>query len=99
MTAIQRMQIAIMRKMPTTLNIRLAKGDIGVTIKDWIGLVIGLFVGIIMIPIVEEQVRTTNTTAWDFTGSAGAITLFRLMPFIFIAGVLIWFVGKLFGKW
>lgn len=72
---------------------------VSVTIKDFITLVVGLFVGIIMIPIVEEQVRTTNTSAWSFTGSIGAIVLYRLIPFLFITGILVWFAGKLFGKW
>lgn len=71
----------------------------GATISNWVEMVIGIFVGVIMIPIVEEVIRTTNTTAWNFTGSSGAITLFRLIPFMFIAGVIVWFVGKIFHKW
>jgi len=74
-------------------------GTVSVTVSEWVKLVIGIIVGIVMIPIIEFEIRSTNTTAWNFTGSTGAITLFRLIPFIFIAGVIIWFIGKLFGKW
>ena len=101
LTAIQRMQCAISNHTPRfrgVLRMVGQKVNAGVTIRDWIQLVIGLFVGIVMIPIVEEVVRTTNTTPWDFTGSSGAIVLFQLIPFIFIASVITWFVLKAFGK-
>lgn len=65
---------------------------------DWIGLVITLLIGIILIPIVVDQIQDTNTTGWTFTGASGAKTLYLLMPFIFIVGLIVYFLGRLLGK-
>lgn len=65
----------------------------------WIMLTITLILGVILVPIVVEQVQTTNTTAWNFTGATGAKTLFLLLPFVFIVGILVYFIGSLLGKW
>ena len=65
---------------------------------NWIGLVITLILGVILVPIVVDQIQETNTTGWTFTGYAGAKTLFLLLPFIFIIGLVIYFIGSLLGK-
>jgi len=65
---------------------------------DWIGLIITMIIGIILIPIAVDQVQNTNTTGWTFTGSSGAKTLFLLLPFIFIVGMIVYFIGRLLGK-
>jgi hypothetical protein len=54
--------------------------------------VIAGIIWVICTPIFVNQVDTTSTTGWNFTGAAGAITLFQLLPFIFIAGGVIWIV-------
>jgi hypothetical protein len=40
----------------------------------------------------------TNYTNWTFTGSAGAKVLYQLLPFIFIVGMIVYFIGRLLGK-
>jgi len=71
--------------------------DPGVATK-WIMLTISLILGIILIPVVVDQIQTTNTTGWHFTGYQGAKTLFMLLPFIFIVGIVIYFIASLLGK-
>lgn len=66
---------------------------------EWIMLTITLILGVILVPIVVDQVQNTNTTGWNFTGGAGAKTLFLLLPFIFIIGIVVYFIGSLLGKW
>lgn len=65
---------------------------------SWIILTITLILGVILVPIVVDQVESIDTTAWNFTGSAGAITLFRLLPFIFIVGIVVYFIASILGK-
>jgi len=57
-----------------------------------------LILGVILVPIVVEQVQTTNTSGWTFTGASGAKTLFLLLPFIFIVGIVVYFIASLLGK-
>jgi hypothetical protein len=64
----------------------------------WIMLTITLILGVILVPIVVDQVQTTNTTGWSFTGASGAKTLFLLLPFIFIVGIVVYFIASLLGK-
>jgi len=51
-----------------------------------------------LVPIIIDQVQQTNTSAWTFTGATGARTLFLLLPFIFIVGIVVYFIGSLLGK-
>jgi hypothetical protein len=60
-------------------------------------MVISGIIWVICTPIFVNQVQSTSVTGWNFTGSAGAITLFQLLPFIFIAGGVIWIVKKAMG--
>jgi len=64
----------------------------------WIMLTITLILGVILVPIIIDQVQQTNTSAWTFTGATGARTLFLLLPFIFIVGIVVYFIGSLLGK-
>lgn len=64
----------------------------------WIILAITLILGTIIAPIVVDQVQTTDTSSWNFTGASGAATLFKLLPFIFVVGIVIYFIGSLLGK-
>jgi len=57
-------------------------------------MVIAGIIWVICTPIFVDAVSDTNTTGWDFTGATGAITLFQLMPFIFIAGGIVWLLKK-----
>lgn len=67
-------------------------------IYDLIGLVVTLIFGVYMIPIVVDAVQTTNTTGWTFTGAEGAKAMYLLIPFIFIIGLVIYFVTALIVK-
>jgi len=73
--------------------------DPGDTTTKWIMMTIMLILGVILVPIVVDQVQSTNTTGWSFTGYAGAKTLFMLLPFIFIVGIVVYFIGSILGKW
>jgi hypothetical protein len=73
-------------------------GMAGSKAVNWIGLTITLILGVILVPIIVDQIQATNTTGWTFTGYAGAKTLFLLLPFIFIIGIVIYFIGSLLGK-
>ncbi|MEM5867571.1 MAG: hypothetical protein QXG39_06595 [Candidatus Aenigmatarchaeota archaeon] len=64
----------------------------------WIMLTITLILGVILVPIVVNQVQNTSTDSWTFTGAQGAITLFKLLPFIFIVGIVVYFIASLLGK-
>jgi len=65
---------------------------------QWIMLTITLILGIILVPIVVDQVQSANTSGWTFTGASGAKTLFLLLPFIFIVGIVVYFIASLLGK-
>jgi hypothetical protein len=73
------------------LKLKLADPD-GGKATQWIMMTITLILGVILVPIVVDQIQSTNTTGWSFTGHAGAVTLFQLLPFIFIVGkkISIW---------
>jgi len=66
--------------------------------SKWIVMVISLILGVILVPIVVDQVQNVNTTDWSFTGHSGAKTLFLLLPFIFIVGIVVYFIASILGK-
>jgi len=66
--------------------------------SQWIILTITLILGVILVPIVVDQVQSVNTTGWSFTGYQGAETLFLLLPFIFIVGIVVYFIASILGK-
>jgi hypothetical protein len=78
---------------------RLRLGDPGDFATKWVMLTIALILGVILVPIVVQQVQTTSTSSWNFTGHQGAATLFMLLPFIFIVGIVVYFIGSILGKW
>lgn len=57
-------------------------------------VVIAGIIWVIMTPILVSVVQDTNTTGWSFTGATGAITIFNLIPFVFIAGGIVWILKK-----
>jgi hypothetical protein len=67
--------------------------------QHWVELVVTMILGIILLPIVIDQIQNTNTMAWNFTGHSGAVTLFGLIPFVFICGIIVYFIGSMLGKW
>jgi hypothetical protein len=81
------------------INMKLKIRDPEGKAQEWIMLVITLILGVILVPVVVDQIEGTSTAAWNFTGHAGAATLFMLLPFIFIVGIVVYFIGSLLGKW
>ena len=67
-------------------------------IGDWIGLTVSLIFGVYLLPVIVDTIVTTNFTNWTFTGAAGAKVLYQLLPFIFIVGMIVYFIGRLLGK-
>ncbi len=54
-----------------------------------VGIVVLTIVLLYMTPVVVDAVQSINTTGWNFTGYQGAIALMGLVPFVWVAGVLI----------
>jgi hypothetical protein len=65
------------------------RGAVGSFVQGVVGMVIAIIVIIAVIPTIVTTVQDTNTTGWNFTGSAGAVSLFNLIPFVVIAGALL----------
>lgn len=69
-------------------------GEMNAELLAPISILLGGIVWTITIPIFVDQVADTNTDAWDFTGSEGAIVLYSLTPFAMIAGSIYWIFKK-----
>jgi hypothetical protein len=56
-----------------------------------IGIVVIVIVLLSMTPIIIEQVETTlaDDADWNFTGASGASSILGLVPFVWIASILI----------
>jgi hypothetical protein len=67
-------------------------------VVDWVGLTISLIFGVYLLPVVVDTIANTNYTNWTFTGAAGAKVLYGLLPFIFVIGMIVYFIGRLLGK-
>lgn len=64
-----------------------------------VGLIISLMIMLVCLPIIVDQIQGLNTSSWSFTGHQGAVVLLQLLPFIFIAGMVVYFIGSILGKW
>jgi hypothetical protein len=62
---------------------------------DWVILIILLIIGVNLVPTVVDTVQAINTTNWTFTGATAAATLMGLLPFVFIIGLVIYFIIRL----
>lgn len=65
---------------------------------DTVVLAIMLVISLVITPVVVDQVQGLNTTGWTFTGAAGAKTLLLLIPFVWIAGLVVAIILNLLGK-
>lgn len=74
------------------------EGGVTGKIGDWIGLTVSLIFGVYLLPVIVDTIVTTNYTNWTFTGATGAKVLYQLLPFIFIVGMIVYFIGRLLGK-
>jgi len=63
--------------------------DVSEKIIGAVGIVVLTIVLLAMTPVVVDQVQAMDTTGWNFTGHDGAIALLGLVPFVWVAGVLI----------
>lgn len=63
--------------------------DIDEMPKTLIMVLISALFAVALVPTIITQWMGVNTTAWDFTGSEGAIILWGLAPFLLIAGIII----------
>lgn len=56
-----------------------------------IGIVVVVIVLLAMTPVIVEQVETAVADAsnWNFTGAEGAESILGLVPFVWIASILI----------
>lgn len=66
--------------------------------KELVLILVSLIFVAALLPEVITQVTGINVTAWSFTGSSGAGTLWNLTPFIVIAGVVISILSDLLGS-
>jgi hypothetical protein len=66
--------------------------------QNWVLITAMLILAICLLPMVIDQVQSINTASWNFTGHQGASTLLNLLPFVFICGIIIYFIGSLLGK-
>jgi len=57
-------------------------------LREFVDVIVFLILGLACTPIVVDQVQGLNTTAWEFTGYEGAITLIELVPFIYVVAIL-----------
>lgn len=71
--------------------------DATAKIIGMIAIVVIVVAGLAMTPVVVDEVQDMNTTGWTFTGSDGAITLLGLVPFIWIASILVMGAVGMFG--
>ncbi len=63
--------------------------EVSAKIVGAIGIVIITVVLLALTTTVVDSVQNMNTTYWNFTGADGAKSLLGLVPFVWIAGVLI----------
>jgi len=73
-------------------------------IEQLFGILIMVIFFTALIPTIVSQVQDTSiidTTTWNFTGYAGAETIFLLIPFVviasFVLGIVLKFVGPSTG--
>lgn len=62
--------------------------------KNYAGLVVVLIFILALIPTIVTQVQDVNTTGWSFTAYEGAETLLLLIPFVVIAGAVLFIISR-----
>ena len=66
-------------------------GKVDNALTAGIALIIIMIAMLAMTPIIIEQIETATATAdtWNFTGADGAESLMGLVPFVWIAGIVL----------
>jgi hypothetical protein len=72
--------------------------DISNTVTAGIAMIVIMIALLATLPIVIEQVEASvaDADAWNFTGAAGAESLLGLLPFAWIAGIVIFAIAGAF---
>jgi len=73
---------------------------IAAKISGMMGAIIILIAGIYMTPIIAHEVDYVifqNASDWNFTGASGASALMGLIPFVWVASLVILVVAILFA--
>lgn len=68
-------------------------------VMGMIGVLVAVIAGLYMTPTIAYEVDYIifqNASAWNFTGHAGAESLLGLIPFVWVAGLLIFAVVAIF---
>jgi len=63
--------------------------DISAKIIGAIGIVVITVTLLALTPTIVDQVQSMNTSNWTFTGAEGAKMLLGLVPFIWVASILV----------
>jgi hypothetical protein len=72
------------------------KGEsIGAKASEVIGLIVVAIIYVYLIPTFVSAVTGIDTSGWNFTGSTGAVAILFLLPFVFIVGLVLWFVKSI----
>lgn len=69
-------------------------------VTAFIAAVIIIIAGVYMVPVIAHEVDNViyqNSSAWNFTGASGAASLMGLIPFVFIAALLVAVVAITFA--
>lgn len=74
-----------------------ANQNVGQFVVGAVGIVVIVIVLLSMTPTVVTQVQTMDTAGWNFTGHEGAALLLGLVPFIWIASILVAAAVGMFG--
>lgn len=61
-------------------------------------LLVSMVISYYLLEPLVEVVQGINTTAWTFTGHAGAAMILGLSPFIWVCGITVATVLALLGK-
>jgi hypothetical protein len=76
------------------VNNKHAKVDMGFVVS-LVGTVVSLIFAVYLLPVVVDAIQGTNTSGWTFTGHEGAATLYGLLPFVFVIGIMLFFIIRL----
>jgi len=71
--------------------------NVGAFVVGAVSIVVVVIVLLSMTPTVVDQVQNLNTTGWTFTGHEGAEALIGLVPFVWIASILVAAAVGMFG--
>lgn len=72
---------------------------VGAKVAGMLGVIVVLVAGLFMTPIIAYEVDYIifqNASDWNFTAASGAEALLGLIPFVWVAGLLIMAVASIF---